>query len=150
MQGGDISNEQVARLLIVWEHLLGLLPDKRTEAKVDRLLKHRRWEKACDLFEINEPLAHRIWDITWRYHYSIDVITWIGPEFAMTVADRVEREDLPIGRVRYENQTNFTRKLAYMPYVAAVYTPDPRHRFTFGGKGRVVSPQAAHRLVGAF
>lgn len=152
MLGGDIDNTVVPRLVLVWEHLLGLLPDQRAEAKVRNRLRFKRWQSACDVFVINEPLAHRIWDVTWRMNYSVDLITFIGPEFAEVVAKRIESEDLPIGHVKYENETQLARKLAHMPYVAAIYTPNPQHQFTFGAKGRVVSPSDPHSLdqIGRF
>lgn len=148
MQGGDISNEVSPRLVIVWEHLLGLLPTKTHEAKVSTYLKFKRYSRAAEVFELNEMLASRIWDVTWRLKYSVDVVTWI-PNFADAVRDRIEHEDLPIGHVTSENPNALARKLAYLPHLAAIYDPNPEHQFTFGSRGRIISP-ANPNLIGAF
>lgn len=140
MEKGDISNEVSPRLLLVFENLLGILPDKKAEAKAAAYLRIRQYKRACNVFQINEPLASRIWDVTWRLKYSVDVITWVNEKFADEVRDRLDREDLPIAHVTYENPSAFARKIAHMPYVAAIYDPDPAHQFTFGGRGRVLSP----------
>lgn len=147
MEQGDISNEVSPRLLIVWEHLLGILPSKQHEAKARGYLKIKRYKQAANTFVLNEELARRIWDITWRLKFSVDVVTWIGPEFAIALSERIDREDLPIGHVTYEEPHQFARKLAYLQHVAAVYDPDPSHQFAWGSKGRIISP-ARPDLVG--
>lgn len=148
MQGGDISNEVVPRLVIVFENLLGLLPSKVDEAKLASYLRFRRWKRAANLFTLNEMLAARIWDVTWRLNFSVDVITYIGPEFAEALEHRIDREGLPVGHVWHEDPYVLARKLAYMPHVACVYDPDPRHQFTYGSKGRLVSASNPN-LIGA-
>lgn len=149
MQGGDISNQVAPRLVIVFENLLGLLPSKTAEAKAASFIKFKRWNRAVNVFEINEALARRIWDVTWRLNFSVDVLTYVSPEFAEAVEKRMEREDLPVGHVWFEEPNVLARKLAYMPHVACVYDPDPRHQFTYGSKGRIISP-ANPNLIGAF
>lgn len=149
MEGGDISNEVSPRLLIVWENLLGLLPTKTHEAKVGAYLRFKRYSRAVDVYVLNKTLADRIWDVTWRLKYSVDLITWLGPDFATALRERIDNEDLPIAHITAENPDQFARKLAYLPHVAAIYDPDPRHRFTFGSRGRIISPTSPD-LVGAF
>jgi len=149
MQGGDISNEISPRLLIVWENLLGLLPTKADEAKASTYLRFKRYSRAVDVFTLNAALADRIWDVTWRFKYSVDVITWLGPEFADALRGRLDHEDLPIGHITAEDPQQFARRLAYLQHVAAIYDPDPSHRFTFGARGRIISP-ARPDLIGAF
>lgn len=149
MQGGDISNQVVPRLVIVFENLLGLLPTKTAEAKAASYLRFKRWNRAVNVYEINEGLARRIWDVTWRLDFSVDVITYVSEEFAEAVEKRLEREDLPIRSVWFTEPHLLARKLAYMPQVACIYDPDPHHVFTFGSKGRIISP-ADPNLIGAF
>lgn len=149
MQGNDLSNQVVPRLVVVWEHLLGLLPSKTDEAKVSTYLRLKRWKRAVGVYQINEPLAHRIWDVSFRLNFSVDVITWLGPQFCDALRERLDDEDLPIHHVTYSTPNVYARKLAYMPYVAAIYTPDEKHQFLFGSKGRVISPMSPD-LVGRF
>lgn len=149
MEGGDISNLVVPRLVIVFENLLGLLPTKADEAKAAAYIRFGRWNRAARVFQINEALAARIWDVTWRLNYSVDVLTYVSPDFATAVAKRIDKEDLPVGNVWFDEPHLLARRLAYMPQVAAIYDPDPAHQFTYGSKGRIVSPVNPN-LIGAF
>lgn len=149
MQGGDISNLVTPRLVVVWENLLGLLPDKTDEAKFAAYMRFRRWRRAVNTFQINEPLAQRIWDITYRMNFSVDVVTFLGgDDFADEVRERLDREGLPIGHVWFEEPHLLARSLSYRPDIACVFDADPRHTLTFGSKGRIVSA-AVPDLIGA-
>lgn len=148
MQGGDISNQVVARIVIVWDNLLGVLPSKPAEAKFSTYMRLKRWKRAVGLYEINELLARQIWDLTWRYDYSVDVVTFLGgDDFAEAVEARLDREGLPIGHVWYEPADSLARSLAYRPTVACVIHANPHHQFTFGSKGRILDPSSPS-LVG--
>ena len=149
MQGGDIDNRVVPRLVIVWENLLGLLPNKAAEAKAASYVKFKRWNRAVNTFEINEALARRIWDVTWRYDFSVDVITYIHEDFVEALENRLDREDIPVRSVWFTEPHVLARKLAYMPQVACIYDPNPHHQFTYGSKGRILNP-AQPDLIGYF
>lgn len=149
MQNGDIGNTVVPRLVIVWEHLLGLLPDKTHEAKAATYLKLHRWDRAAKTFELNTGLAHQIWDVVWRMNYQVEVVTYLDEKMIEPIEAWIERHDLPISRVWADDPDKLSRRLAHMPYVAAVYDPDPAHRFRFGAKGRFMPPHE-HHLLGRF
>lgn len=149
MQGGDISNEVSPRLLVVWENLIGLLPTKADEAKASTYLRFKRYKRAINVFELNEMAAARIWDVTWRMRYSVDVVTWLPEECVDPIQEWIDKYDLPVGHVTNDTPQNLSRRLAYMPQVAAVYSPDDHHQFTFGSKGRIISPMKPN-FIGAF
>jgi hypothetical protein len=146
MQGGDISNEVSPRLVLVYEGLLGLLPTPRARAGESLARKARQWKRAVKAYEINEPLARVIWDTVWRYRYSVDVITYLGEDFAEAVEWRLDVEGLPVGRVWADNPQRLARRLALMPDVAAVY--DNEHHLIYGSKGRML-PAVPTTLIGA-
>lgn len=149
MQGGDISNLVVPRLVLVWDGLLATLPSRTAEAKFDTYMRFKRYKRAINLYEINQGVAQRIWDIVFRLNFSVDVVTFTGgDEFAEQVEQRIERENLPIGHVWFEEPHLLARSLAYRPDIAAVFDANPHHQFTFGSKGRIVDPQNPN-LVGA-
>lgn len=149
MENGDISNEVVPRLVLTFENLLGLLPDKKAEAKAYTYARMGWWKRAIAVFEINELLARKIWDVTWRLNFQVDVITFISPEAAKQIEQRLLDEDLPIRRVWYADKTKLARQISYMPDLAAIYHADPELQLTFGSKGRFLSPAEAH-LFGTF
>lgn len=149
MQHGDISNEVAPRLVVVFEGLLGLLPDARTRGKEALARKMKRWKAAANTYEINELLAKHIWDTVWRHHYSVDVCTYLGEEMAEAIEERLDAEQLPVGRVFATEPQLLARKIALMPDVAAIFDPSTSHRFTYGSKGRVMSPDSPN-LMGTF
>jgi hypothetical protein len=150
VQGNDISNEVVPRLLIAFEGMLGILPEKPQKHLVDRLPKRfgRRGQtqRSVDAYEINEPLARVIWDTTWRHKYSIDVVTYLGEDAVAPLEARLDVEGLPIGRVWSTTPERLARRLPYMPDVAAVF--DNEHHLIFGSKGRML-PAVPTTLIGA-
>ena len=147
MQGGDISNQVVARIVIVWDNLLGVLPSKAAEAKFATFMRFKRWKKAVNLYEVNESVARQIWDLTWRKDFAVDVVTHLGgDDFAEALEQRLDREGLPVGHVWFEDPNSLARSLAYRPSVACVITANPDHQLTFGSKGRIVSASGPNLL----
>lgn len=149
MENGDISNEVVPRLVLTYENLLGLLPDKKASAKFSTYAKFGRWKAAIGVFETNEMLARKIWDVTWRFNFQIDVITFLHEDAVKHIEARLDDEDLPIRRVWFAEPHKLSRQISYMPDLAAVYHADPALQLTFGSKGRFLSPAHSH-LFGTF
>jgi hypothetical protein len=146
MQGGDISNEVSPRLVVVFEGLLGNLPTSRTRAGEAVARRAHQWKRAVKAYEINEPLAHVIWDTVWRHRYSVDVITYLGDEFAEALEWRLDIEGLPIGRIWADEPKKLARRLAHMPDVAAIF--DNENHLIYGSKGRML-PAVPTTLIGA-
>jgi hypothetical protein len=149
MERGDISNEVTPRLVVVFEGMLGTLPERRESAFefAARTFGRRaqQQKRAVSAYEINEPLAHVIWDTVWRHRYSIDVVTYLGEEFAEALTERLDVEGLPIGRVWADEPHKLARRIAHMPDVAAIY--DNENHLMYGSKGRTL-PAAPTTLIG--
>jgi hypothetical protein len=149
MQHGDISNETTARFLLVFEGLVGVLPDKRAEAKFSRAVRFKRWKAAVDQFHCNETCAKVIWDTVWRRNYAVDVVTFLGDEMVEHVEARMEHWDLPVGRVWTEDKYLLARSLNYRPDVIGVYHPTPGDALVYGSKGFLVDPSSP-TLIGGY
>lgn len=149
MLKGDIDNRVSPRLVVVFEGLLGLLPTPRARGAESLARKAHQWTRAVRQYEINELAAKKIWDVTWRKGHTIDVITWLGDDFAEALQSRLDDENLPVSRVYSTEPHHLARSITYQLDIAAIYDPDPSHAFTFGGKGRHLSPDQAH-LLGEF
>jgi hypothetical protein len=151
MQGGDISNEVVPRLVLAYEGMLGVLPEK-PEGYVHELVarkfgrRARMAKRTVDAYEINDALARVIWDTVWRFKYSVDVVTYLGEDAVEPLEARLDAEGLPIGRVWSTTPERLARRLPYMPDVAAIF--DNEHHLIFGSKGRSL-PAAPTTLIGA-
>lgn len=143
MKDGDISNEVVPRLLVVWEGLIALPPkEKGGMATWFRARQSGKRRATINSFDLNEVMAAHIWDITWRHRFSVDVVTFLGDEYVDHIERWCDDNDLPIGNVTATTPEKLARKLAYMPSVFAVYDPEPERRYTYGGKGRLMDPEA--------
>jgi hypothetical protein len=149
VKGNDLANLVVPRDVLVWEGLLGLLPDPRTKVQEAKFRKRKRWAEAVACYQVHELLARKIWDLVWRYSLEIDLLTYHGHDFAKALEERMDAESMPVRRVFSEDPNVFARSLAYQPDVRTVYDPDPAHQFLYGGKGRILVPESAHILFGA-
>ncbi|MDP9870448.1 hypothetical protein [Streptosporangium brasiliense] len=144
MKNGDISNEVSPRLLIEFEGLLGAKLTSRRMYLVARRL--RRWEQAADLWDLDDLVIKVIIDLTWRLHQEIDVVTTGPREFARALGDRLDNEQVPVRRVWTYDPRYLARRLISMPYVTAVYTPDPKHALMYGSRGRVITPETITQI----
>lgn len=138
MEGGDISNEVPPRFYFVFEGLIGRVPPKE-QRRYDRLCKLRRWEKAAALWEIDDVALSYMWDMAWRHHFQVDVVTFVEEHEALR--DRLDEEGIPYGHLRhYASPDSLAMRLAYMPYVTRIYYAYPERPFVFGDRG-VYTPE---------
>lgn len=141
MERGNISNKTVPTLILVFEGALGKL-NKEDEKAFEKAFRRRKWKDAVYLWELNEPLC---WQITrvFMQERTIEVVTFFGDEFAAELETRLtDKEDLPIHKVWATEPHLLARKITLRNDVAACYDADPSHRFTYGGKGRVLQRAA--------
>ena len=138
---GDISNQVVPVLILVFEGALGKLASE-DEKTFEKAYRRKQWKKAVDLWDINEPLCWQMMRVVMSNKNSIEVVTFIGQdqdEYVECLEDRLQnKEDLPVRRVWATEPHLLARKVTMRNDVAAVYDPDPARRFTYGGKGRVL------------
>lgn len=150
MLHGDISNVVSPRLLLVFEGLVGHVPPKASTVRAERLArKMHRWKSAVSYWEIDDLVAKVLADLYWRKDQTLHVVTWIGPEFAEALGERLDDENLPVSRTFHTTPERLARSIAYQHDIAAIYDPDPNHQFTFGGKGRIVT-QSNLTSIGLF
>lgn len=135
MQGGDLSNEVAPRLLFVFENTVATLPTKAAAAREKAALRLRRWDTAVAQWEISERAYALLWDVTWRYNYRFDIVTYKPACFAKALRQRLDDEGLPVGNVWASSPTLLSKKLAFMPDVRYVYDADGSRLFTYGGRG---------------
>ncbi len=148
MRDNDLSSFIVPRDVIVWEGLLGVIPDERTALREAKLRRRHKWGKALACYETNEMMARKIWDLVWRFSMEIDLLTYVSREFSLELQTRVDNENLPLRRVWFEPANLLARRLAVAPDIRTIYDPDPAHQFTYVGKGRVLMP-GDYNMLGA-
>ncbi len=147
--GNDLGNKVLPRDALVFEGLLGILQDPKVAAQATKFAKRGKWREAVACYDMNELLSRKIWDLVFRFDIEIDLLTYVSREFALALEDRMNNEDMPFRRVWFEEPNMLARRLATMPNLRTIYDPDPAHQFLYGGRGRIITPDQAHLLLGA-
>lgn len=149
MQGNDLGNHVTPRDALVFEGLLGLLPDPKIAGQEAKYRKRKKWAEAVGCYEVNELLARKIWQVVWDTSLQVDLVTHLGHDFAHALEDRMERESMPFKGVWHEDPNVLARGLIVQPDIRTIYTGIAANQFTYGGKGRVLDPATAHLYFGA-
>lgn len=118
----DLSNKVSPRILLVAEG--ALIFQRSKKGKTIR----QQWV-------IYDMMVRRI---LWLFHQKdigIEIVTYLGDEFAEELAEWLDDEMVPVARVWSTTPQRLQRNIAYMPDLAYVYDPDPERWLTYGGKG---------------
>ena len=146
MQGGDISNETPPRFFFVFEGLIGTLPEKAKTTE-RRSVKLKRFTKAAALWEIDDQAMSYIWDMAWRHHLAVDVVTFLPYHEELRI--RLDDENVPYANLRhYASPDTLAMRLGYMPYVARIFYAHPERQFIFGDRGVFLDREATFDPMG--
>lgn len=140
MQDGDLANDLVPRLVLVFEHLVGIVPGPLMRVRWESWIRTKRWKRAVNELIVNEPLARQMWHLTWHLNYQLEVVTYLHADATEHVQQWIDDNDLPVHRVWYASPNKLARKIATMPDLAVIFDPDPAHQLTYGKKGRIINP----------
>lgn len=141
MRRGELSNERLPRVLIVFEGLVGVLPDAKTRALEALARKRKKWEQSVGYYQLNVPTSRGLRDMYYRHRTRVDVITFVGPDFADAIRDRLDSRNLLFGDVHYYTAEELLSDLTYDQSILGVLDPDPSHALRYGSKGRYCSPE---------
>lgn len=136
MRKGELSNEVLPRILLVFEDLVASLPDAKAKLYYTTAVKRKKWAQAISYYELNVRPSVGIRDLYWRHHYRVDVITFTDPNFVDPIRDKLDAENMFFGGVHYYTTAKLLGDLTYDPSIRAVFDPDPSRILTWGGKGR--------------
>lgn len=142
MENGDISNDIPRRAWVVFEHLIAHLPDKAVKRhNVDRAL--RRWRRSMVNWRVNTPVRDVMFNVGWRSHLPLDVVTFLGEDVAPYLTDWLDAIGLPFSHVHcYESPAAVSKALSHHPEVMYVFHADTDNLHTYGDRGYLVSPTA--------
>lgn len=140
MQGGDISNRLPPRWIVVFEGVIGTLPNAHTVKEFEFSCKIRAWKHAVTVFEPRGHSVKVLWDMTWRKDYKFDVVTFLPEKCAKHVTSWIDQRNIPAANVwHYPDAARLGQELAFMPDVYAVIHANPSNRFTFGDRGMLIT-----------
>lgn len=132
MRDGDLSNEVVPRLLLVWEGAIAFCTDEKKE---QHYLGKQNFQGLAGIYTANDLMISKMWDVTKRQSVTMDVITYYPAGFIPPLEQWLEDEGVPYGACWSADPQVLARKLAHMPDVARVYDPDPQRAMAYGSKG---------------
>jgi hypothetical protein len=140
LKNGDLSNEVVPRIVLVFEGALGYI-SRENRKKFDKYIARERWYEAAGCWEIHDQVAQRIWYLVRHRSLTLDIVIFAGPEeFGAALEIRIKDfEELPVHNVWATRTELLARKIAYMPDLLCVYDPNPERWLTWGSKGRPIT-----------
>lgn len=140
MMKGELSTSVLPRIYIVFEGLVGIIPDTKSRALEALHRKRKDWRKAANQYVLNEPTKQGLRDAYFRYNFRVDVLTFYGSDFADAVRDRLDQKSLLFGDVVAYDQGELLHELTYDRSIMAVLDPAPERMLTWGSKGRHCTP----------
>lgn len=140
MRKGELSNQVLPRILVVFEDLIASLPDTKTKILAATAAKRKKWDQVANYYELNIKPSQGIRDLYWRHHYRVDVITFTDPNFVSPIREKLDAENMFFGGVHYYTPSRLLGDLTYDPSILAVFDPDESRILTWGSKGRYCSP----------
>lgn len=142
MRKGELSSERLPRVLVIFENLVGVLPDAKTRTLEALARKRKKWEVAAGYYKISSPTTRGMRDLYWRHGFRVDIVTFIDPAFVPAIRDRMDSKNLLFGDVHYyENHIELMDDLTYDQSILGVLDPDPTHALSYGSRGRYCSPE---------
>lgn len=138
MKHGDLSAEVAPRIVIVFEGIVGILPDPN-DKKYLKAINKKLWAEAIRCWKLDGRVLGLLWHLTANKSLNIEVCTWLGPDMAEAIRDLLDEANVPVRDVWSSTPAKLSRELAYLPDIIKVYDPDPNHVFTYGGKGEYVT-----------
>lgn len=141
MLKGELSNDRLPRVLIVFEGLVGILPDAKTRALESLARKRKKWEQSVGYYQLNIPTSGGMRDLYWRHHFRVDIVTFIDPAFADAVRNKLDSRNLLFGDVHFYTEDELMGDLTYDRSILSILDPDPAHALRYGSRGRYCSPE---------
>lgn len=138
MQRGNLSNRLEPSILFTWEHLLAEVAPGQ-EKREQRMVEKGRWKKALDCWREDPHMRQVLADIVWRKGYTVEVLTYYPPPFAVLLKEQLNDMRYPFSYVTCGwPKDTFASQLAAMPWVVVVYHPE--QSYIYGTRGQPCDP----------
>ena len=135
MEKGDLSNEMPPRIIVIFNDLIGRIPESRTR-RVALLRAGRRWRAVAESYEIDLMVRAQLHDITWRHGMRVDCVLFDHPAVAEAMERRFSRMNLAVANVyALDDPSELRDRLPYMPEVLWVVHGNTEWTYAFGSKG---------------
>jgi hypothetical protein len=138
MLNGDLSNRTAARVLLVFEGLIGYLPAEKVP-EYEKYAAEERWDEVIYQFDINSAVVNKILYLTWNANYNFHVVTWFPTLAATAIQEKLDELSVPVRSVFSSTPGKLAKMLVNNPDIVAVYDTVPQHVLTFGSKAQLVT-----------
>ncbi len=148
MLDNDISNEIAPRFMFQWEGLIARWVEPDPYRKVIHSWGRQAGKAtfAVNQFEFDGIMVAHLWDIQWRSHFSIDIVSFLPETYGPAIEKRLDDARIPFANFLMSTPERLSREIAYMPHIRAIYFGDPSLALTFGGRGQHVPDPRVFRL----
>lgn len=146
MLKGNLSNDVLPRVYVVFEGLLGTLPDTKTKGLETLARKRKKWDKAIEYYQLNVQTTRGMRDLYWRHRFRVDIITFIDPSCVSPIREKLDSRNILFGNVHYYTTDELLSDLTYDQGVLAVLDPEPSRQLLWGSKGRYCAPEQLNLL----
>lgn len=136
MRKGELSNEVLPKVYVVFEDLIGSLTTPKDRLSFQVLMKRRKWEEAVNLFDISLYSKQSLVNIHWIHNFRVDVVTFLDKNLVPAIRGVLDKRSLLFGDVLYYKVPELSASLTMDPSILAVLDPDPARYLTWGGRGR--------------
>lgn len=147
MKYGTLSNEVQGRFVVVWEGLLGYLPDQTARRRFELFDRLGARGRALAEWQTDRTASKALWDLAYRQSYPVDLVSTLGERYGKKLWARVVREVLPIGGYQmFEDEDELDDYVRSTPYIVGAVHGYTNRPMMFGGKGYVSAPGQPWRL----
>jgi hypothetical protein len=138
MKNGDLSNRTAPRSLIVFEGLIGHLPEEKVNDYV-KYKEQNQWDSVIYQFTLNSAVLNKLLYLTWKSDYNFHVVTWFPDEAAKVIQAKLEELSIPVRSVFSSTPEKLAKMLVNNPDIVCVYDIVHEHCLTFGSKAKLVT-----------
>jgi hypothetical protein len=143
MQANDLSNASSPVVYVVWEGLIATTGDAR---RFGWYLRTHRPAKALAVYETHTRAVVAMWQVMRRGAFRFGVVTFLPAPVAALLGERLDQDHVPYAELIATTPEEFSRRMAFMPWLAAVIDPDASRLLLYGSYGRHVPPEHAEMI----
>jgi|SRR6185437_5479253 len=139
MLNGDLSNQAAPRIYVVFDKLIGKLPED--SGNFYELIDDKKYKDALDLMIIDHLMFNRLAYLCNKKNINVYLVTWMGHGMAEAVEDFMSGMGILVRGCIASAPVSLAKLIIQDETVIGVYDPDPDHSLTYGTKGRVVKSE---------
>lgn len=136
MRKGELSNQPLPKVYVVFEDLIGSLVSPKDRLSFQVLMKRKKWEEAINLFTLSTSSSQGIMNLHWNHSFRVDVVTFLDKNLVPAIRQRLDSRNLLFGDVVYYDVPELLATMTMDPSILTIFDPEPSRVLTWGSRGR--------------